>query len=525
MSSEFRDVDKIRHGSSAETPETPFTIWTLTQRRLLVCLLGYLALASSLTANIYFPLTKLLSDKYDVSLQAINLTITVYMVFQGISPSFWSPFSDSFGRRPVYLATFLVYTGASMGLSILDRNYPALVTLRALQSVGGSAVLSLAYAVVADVTVHSERGAFLAPMMVAANIGPCIGPILGGGAILASGDPRWCFRALLIFGGSGVLLIGWTMPETARTIVGNGALPARGLWRPWWITVARTFNHLLAFSFSAKPPISTKSQDTPLDCKSQSGSGIDVNRDKPRKGKAVLPNPLPSFRLVFHADTSLILWLAASPYALWFAIQASITPIFGGRYHFNPLEVGLCFLAGGFGVIMGGLIASRLMDLNYKKVAHATGFTVNRVMGDNMDDFPIEQARSYYSVRILSISMLVVIGYGWVVEQHLHPSVPLVFQAYIGCKCTVLLQVYSALIVDIFPGCTGKAAASNNITRCTLAAGMVAVLEPLMNRIGYGWGFTFLGLVDGITCIGCVMVLRRKGPNIRAARARRLLIE
>lgn len=55
---------------------------------------------------------------------------------------------------------------------------------------GGSATLSLAYAVVADYAVHSERGKFLGPMMVATNIGPSIGPPIGGGAILATGDSR-----------------------------------------------------------------------------------------------------------------------------------------------------------------------------------------------------------------------------------------------------------------------------------------------------------------------------------------------
>jgi MFS family permease len=149
-------------------------------------------------------------------------------------PSFWSPLSDSFGRRPVYLATFTIYTAASLALSIVDRNYPALRLLRAMQSIGGSAVLSLAYAVVADVTVHSERGRFLAPMLTATNIGPCIGPIIGGGAVLASGNPRWCFRALLIFGTSAVLLIGFAQRETGRTMVGNGAVPAKRLWRTWW---------------------------------------------------------------------------------------------------------------------------------------------------------------------------------------------------------------------------------------------------------------------------------------------------
>jgi Na+/melibiose symporter-like transporter len=100
-----------------------YTTWTLLERRLLVVLLGYLALASSLIANIYFPLIDLLADRYDVSIQAINLTVTLYIIVQGIVPSFWSPLSDSWGRRPVYLSTFTIFTLASLGLAIVDSRH------------------------------------------------------------------------------------------------------------------------------------------------------------------------------------------------------------------------------------------------------------------------------------------------------------------------------------------------------------------------------------------------------------------
>ena len=82
-----------------------YTIWTARSRHVLVCLLGYLALVSSLTANIHFPLLELLVDRYSVSPQAINLTTTLFMAVQGIAPSTWSPLSDSRGRRPVYLCS------------------------------------------------------------------------------------------------------------------------------------------------------------------------------------------------------------------------------------------------------------------------------------------------------------------------------------------------------------------------------------------------------------------------------------
>ncbi|KAH8891097.1 major facilitator superfamily transporter [Thozetella sp. PMI_491] len=424
----------------------PFTVWSDRDRQLLVCLLGYLCLASSLTASIYFPLLELLAEQYGVSIQAINFTITLFMIFQGFAPSFWSPLSDSWGRRPVYLATFMVYTLASLGLSLVERNYAALLVLRALQSVGGSSGLSLAYSVVADVSVHADRGRFLAPMLTASNVGPCIGPIIGGGAAMATGDPRWCFRTLLIFGGSAVLLVGWIMPETNRTIVGNGIVPAKGIWRTWWSIISQG-----------------------------------------RKQRDALAS-------------------------------TTTTPVFAVEYGFEELPVGACFLPGGVGIIAGGFIAGRLMDWNYRVVAAKERLAIDRIHGDDMDRFPIEKARSRGFILILLLSAGVVIGYGWVIEFHVHPAIVLLFQAYLGCKCTIVLQTFSALIVDIFQEATGTAAAANNITRCTLAAAAVAILDPLESAIGRGWVFTLLGLFDASICIGAVLALRRWGPSWREKR-------
>jgi hypothetical protein len=69
-------------------PDPPFTTFSRRRRIYLTYLLGYLTLASSLTATIYFPLIENLSRHYQTSIQAINLTITLYLVFQAISPAF-----------------------------------------------------------------------------------------------------------------------------------------------------------------------------------------------------------------------------------------------------------------------------------------------------------------------------------------------------------------------------------------------------------------------------------------------------
>ncbi|KAI0020973.1 MFS general substrate transporter [Xylariomycetidae sp. FL0641] len=502
-----------------EPPPVPYSVFTKGQKYALIALCAYMTLASGLTATIYLPLINLLASQYGTSTQAINLTITLYVVFQGTSPSFWTPISQTWGRRPTFLTTFALYTLASMGLvvSYRTRSYAALITLRAIQSAGGSAVLSIAYGMMADVMVPAERGKFLG--LAVSNLGPCIGPVLGGGAITASGNAIWCFWTLLIFGISVLIVVGVCLPETLRKIVGNGSVPARGIWRTWWAAgkdSVRKGGPKAAGSSRAD-------EETPsAQVANTSGNQKTDNSAEPNgKGHLTFPNPFQSARLILYPDTFLVLMLAAFPYSLWYTMQTSIPQIYGADYGFSDLGVGLSYLAGGGGVIAGGLTNTRFLDWNYRTVARRAGLPVDRVTGDAVAGFPIEHARSRGSLRLLALSLLVVVAWGWAGAhpRRVPPAVPLVLQAYVGWKCTVLHQAYSALMVDIFPDRSATAAAANNIVRCALSAVAVAILQPLVEAIGRGWVFTIFGLVDGVGSAVMVLVLRRWGKQWRDRRA------
>jgi multidrug resistance protein len=378
-----------------------FTVFSHRHHIYFTYLLGYLTLASSLTATIYLPLIEDLSKQYNASIFAIDLTITLYLVLQALSPAFFGPMSDTLGRRPVFLITFSIYCAASLGLALNKNSYVALMILRSLQSIGGSAVMSLAYAVVADISIPAQRGKILGPMLASTNFGPCFGPVLGGGIVLSMGQTQWCFWTLVIFGISSFMMIGWTMPETARRIVGNGAVQPQGIWKTWW---------------SFMKPSRLEDRDAVISAEPTNG----VNVGKNGVGVWTLPNPLSSVRLLFYADTALTLWSAASPYAVWYCIQASIPLIYGQQYGYNSLAVSLCFLSGGAGVILGGFIAGRLLDFNYKKTAAKHNLPIDRVSGDDLHSFPIEAARSRVSYILHTLSIGALVGYGWAVERRAH---------------------------------------------------------------------------------------------------------
>ena len=101
---------------------------------LLVALAGFF---SPLSANIYFPALDYIASDLNVSLELMNLTITAYLICQGLVPFMVGDLADHLGRRPIYLAIFIIYLAANIGLA-LQKSYPALLILRILQSSGSS---------------------------------------------------------------------------------------------------------------------------------------------------------------------------------------------------------------------------------------------------------------------------------------------------------------------------------------------------------------------------------------------------
>jgi MFS family permease len=105
-----------------------------------------------------------------------TLTVTVYMIVQGLAPSFWGSFSDVLGRRVIFIGTFLVYMIANIALGV-STNYAQLMVFRALQAAGSAATISigkmkrlsfpdlitnlLGAGVIGDITTSAERGSLI----------------------------------------------------------------------------------------------------------------------------------------------------------------------------------------------------------------------------------------------------------------------------------------------------------------------------------------------------------------------------
>jgi MFS family permease len=148
MASEQNDISQERNGQSDvhSAPNRPteqsdqedvFSVFSKTEKRTIALLVAYAGSFSPLSSFIYYPAINVLARDLHTTVELVNLTITSYMVVSGVMPSLLSDIADTFGRRPIYIAAFVTYLAANIGLAV-QRSYYALLLLRMLQSAGSS---------------------------------------------------------------------------------------------------------------------------------------------------------------------------------------------------------------------------------------------------------------------------------------------------------------------------------------------------------------------------------------------------
>ncbi|KAL7823120.1 MFS general substrate transporter [Trichoderma gracile] len=483
LSNELADPEKQQLPAQETTVPPPYSIYTTWQKRILALGAACTAFFSPMSAQIYLPALTQLSEELHVSSTQINLTITTYMIFQGITPMVLGSLADSGGRRPAYIICFVIYIAANIGLALAP-NYGAILGLRCLQSAGSSTTVALCMAVVADVITSAERGQYVGYTVVPVVLAPAIGPILGG--VLAQ-ELGWrsIFWFLVIFAGVTVVLLFMFLPETCRHIVGDGSIYPPPLYRSGWqmLTSHRNKNR------TAPPPENTF-------------------KFKP-------PNILGSLIMLLEKETGLLLGSSSLVFAGFYCISAAMPTLFKDSYGYDEITVGLMYLPLAMGSVLAALIVGPAINRNYKRYCQKLNIPLDRSRQQDLSNFPIERVRLEVGLPLLCLSGLALIGWGWAMNYAVHVSVPCILSCIMGMGMIGFNNTTNTLLVDIHPGKAGTASAANNFSRCLVGAGATAAIVPLMDAIGVGWSFTMLGAIYIVCCLP-LMVIMAKGIKWRA---------
>lgn len=226
---------------------------------------------------------------------------------------------------------------------------------------------------------------------------------------------RWIFGILAIFSGFLLLLLFFFLPETLRSLVGNGSIyanPTPGQYLAERRRKAQRHHHhhkhlgdeekqvhgrspalrrssidsaLTALDHHHDAPFRTQAPPTDRDTSStctvdythnediQDHHASSLNAEKKKSRFLVLPNPFVSLAYFREKDVALVVTYNALQYAAFYCILTSVTGLFTKIYGLNEFQIGLCYLANGFGSGMGSVTSGRIMNWQFKRLAKKMG--------------------------------------------------------------------------------------------------------------------------------------------------------
>ena len=444
----------------------PHSIFKPIQRRIIVTIVAIAATFSAFSSNIYFPAIPSIANNLRVTPESVNLTVTSYLILQGLSPSIWGAIADIHGRRVTYIITFIIYLGACIGLAETKHFYQ-LVILRCLQSTGSASTIAIGAGVVGDITTREDRGGYLGIYQAGLLSPLAIGPILGGVFSQTLGW-RAIFWFLTIYSGIVLFVLFFFLPETLRSLVGNGSIPAKGL---------------------AGSPIAY------IQCRRAVKAGsADISSPSSTPRKKMPVNILGPLQMILGMEVTCIIFFLAITYTAWQVIITVMSTLFKTTYDLTDLQTGLTFISNGLGCIIGTLTTGIFLDFDYRRgKANYTG---------TPEDFPLENVRLRTLWLWSGVQCASVIVFGWTLQCHVHIAVPIICTFFLGWAATSVISTVTTFMVDVFPDQSASATAALNLVRCLMAAGATAGALPVINSMGVGWTFTmiFFIILSRLSC-------------------------
>ncbi len=164
---------------------------------------------------------------------------TAYLLSSTVMVPMWGKLGDLYGRKPVLLAGIGLFllgswlsglAGEFGTLPLLGGGMVQLIVFRAIQGLGGGALFTTAFAIIADLFPPRERGKFAGLFGGVFGLASAVGPLLGGyftdhGTVSFAGHTiegwRWVFYLNLPVGLIALFMVIAKMPKLSHAAKGS----------------------------------------------------------------------------------------------------------------------------------------------------------------------------------------------------------------------------------------------------------------------------------------------------------------
>ncbi|KAF5362842.1 hypothetical protein D9758_007089 [Tetrapyrgos nigripes] len=483
------------------------------------------AMIAGLASNIQLPAVSEMEAVLPATPTQISLTLSLFMLFQGVIPLLWSAVSEVKGRKLVYVSSLTIFTIGSIVVGT-SNSIGLVIGFRIIQAAGSSAVMSVGAATLADIFDPEERGSKMGLFYIAPLLGPSLGAIFGG-VFTTAFSWRGPFYFLTITGGIVTLsfLIGfrdtWRKERSAvyQQVV-RRKLKERMRMKKAGNSKTGKNNHDTDVeknvdSGSVSATVIGTSTPTEPETKFESSSNQTVDQPNMDRELAEATKDIklslldvnlakPMWNVFTRPWNLCMLNASALIFAFAYIVVYSTTRVLENapQYHYNPLRVGLVLLSFGLGSVTGSVISGRYSD-----------YTLKRLKKKNGGKREAEMRLQPLLIPFI-LFPLFIIGCGWVEKERLHIAAIVVFLFICGFFSIFIYTPTLAYIVDSNPGSSSFATALNSLLRGIYAFISLEITVPLQEGIGEGWMYVIIAAAIVVSA-GLVGWVEMKGMGWR----------
>jgi multidrug resistance protein len=294
-----------------------------------------------------------LRQKWNVSHVTYNLGITVFTIGFGVAPMILAPFSEVNGRKPVFVATGILFVAMQVGCA-LTPTFAGMIVCRLLMGVGGSTFSTMVGGILADIWVTKERNTAMVLFTGATLFGTGLGPLVSG-VVAENLLWRWVFYIQIMTSGFLVALVTLFFQETRGSIILSKKAKAVNKW----------YEQLESLGVQGMR-VESQSAESPLQTKASQPTQYIVRRVRFRvlgdeqRASIVVAISQSLYRPIHMLFTEPVvfffsLWISFA-WAILYLQFGSVPLVYRSVYGFNLSQTGYVFTAMCAGGIIGTVL-------------------------------------------------------------------------------------------------------------------------------------------------------------------------
>jgi len=449
---------------------------------MITAVVAIAAAAAPMGSSIILPALEDIAKDFNTTATVTNLSVAFYMLCMSIFPLWWSSFSETLGRRTIYVVSFGLFLIFNV-LSAVSVNIAMFVVMRILSGGASASVQAVGAGTIADIWAVKERGRAMGFFYLGPLCGPLIAPILGG--ILAQNlGWRSCLWSQAIFGVILWFMILFFLPETLhnrRSLADEAEAEATAQVADQEKTAGQGVSDSLTHT--------TTKQSAKIQAK--------------KYGKVLRRVFLEPLAIVLHLRkpaVAITVYYASITFGSLYLLNISVQQIFArSPYNYPVIIVGLLYIPNSVGYFCASLFGGRWIDYIMHREARKAGrFDSHGKLVFRPEDRMKENA--WLAAFMYPIAL---IWYGWTADKGVNVAAPMIANFFFGIGSMLIFGCITTMLSEFMPDQSSHGIAVNNFVRNILSCVATIVAEPLIVAIGNGWLFT----IAGLWCLGSGVVV------------------